>query len=277
MPALLAAAAALALAAAPSAVVVKPADPVPGHPGLTYLDLAKAFAPLLAPDLTGHLPATVRHLAGEGYEGAEPDPVTLGFMQDERITIAGKPRIALLADFGPDPDRVQSATFLLLFDDAPTPHLLDAADVSLAEDTEFHQPPKVALAAGDDALIVYSEHDDADLSDGAYLIVSAEGDRLAMIDNFRLTSAKVCGWTDLETARFSAAPDPGRALRRLDVAVTAAVSHPGDDSDCGPTHIPPAGTHVFHVSYRWNPARRRFDRLGDGLASLDALNKRLFQ
>jgi hypothetical protein len=280
MPALLAAAAALALATAPNSTVVKPADTVPGHPGLTYLDLAKQFAPSLAAgadgDLTGHLPATVRHLAGKEYEGMEPDPITLGFMQDERIVIGGKPRIALLADFGPDPDRVQTATFLLLFDDeGPTPRLLDAADVSMAEDTEYCEPPRVRLG-GDDALIVYSEHDDADLAMGDYLLVSAAGDRLAMIDKFGVTSARNCGWEDLESARFVAAPDPGHTLQRLDVAVKVVVTN-DPTADCGPTDIPKAQERTFHASYRWNPALGRFARIGAGLAGLDALNGEIYK
>ena len=77
-----------------SAADVKPGDKVAGHPGLTYLDLVRQAVPSLAEtdsnDIEGHLPAPApRHLGGKSFEGDEPDPVTLGWMQDVRIVAGG--------------------------------------------------------------------------------------------------------------------------------------------------------------------------------------------
>jgi hypothetical protein len=259
--------------------VVKPGDAVAGHPGVTYLALVRQAVPSLALNaadgqIEGEYEAAPRHLAGKAYEGPEPDTLVLGFMQDQRLRVGGKPRIALIADFGPEPDRVQSATLLLLYDDAPTPKLLDAAAVSMDQDTEFADTAAIELGPGDDALVAYSEHDDADLTMGGYLLVSAEGDRLAMIDSFRVTSARSCGWNEIETPTFSSRADPGHALRRIDLAVRAEFTR--TDDDCGATDVPRVRTRTFQMTYRWNAARRRFEPYGDGLAGLEALNNAVF-
>jgi hypothetical protein len=261
---------ALLLIAAPwaEAGVVHPDDTIAGHPGVTYLDLARQLAPSLAMNdadnaIEGAFAHPPRHLAGKGYEGPPPDPLVLGFMEDERILVGGKRRIVVLADFGHDTDRVQSATVLLLFDDAATPKLLDAADVSIDQDTEFADQAVLHFGPGDEGLVAYSEHDDADLTMGGYLMVSAEGDRLRMIDMIRITAARLCGWDIMEAPKFTTAPDPGHALRRLDVAVSAVVTRSGDDA-CGPVHLPPPQTRLFRASYHWNAALRRYE--GDGSA-----------
>jgi len=273
------AALALGSAAIAAPAVVKPGDPVAGHPGVTYLDLVRQAVPSLAMNdadqqIEGHLPHPFRHLAGREYEGVEPDPVVLGFMQDQRLTVGGKPRIALIADLGPEPDRVQSATLLLLYTDAPTPRLLDAAAVSMDQDTEFGGPAILKLGPGDDALIAYSEHDDADITFGGYLLVSTHGDRLQMIGDFRITSAKICGWNEIETPTFTTAPDPGQALWRIDLKLRAEFTR--TDDDCGAAEVPPAHSRTFRASFRWNAARGRFETRGTGLKDLDALNKLVF-
>jgi hypothetical protein len=262
-----------------SAAVVHPDDPVAGHPGVTYLDLVRQAVPSLALNaadnqIEGHLDRPPRHLAGRTYEGPEPDPVVLSFMEDERIRVGGRPRIAMIVDFGPEPDRVQSATQLMLFDDAPTPRLLDAAAVSVDKDTEFYDPARLRLGLGDDALIAHSEHDDADISFGGFLLVSAVGDRLRLIGDFFTTSARACGWSEIETPTFTTAPDPGHPFWRIDVTMRTLFSR--TNPDCGATEIPRAHSRTFRASFRWNAARGRFATQGDGLRGLAALNRVVF-
>jgi hypothetical protein len=263
-------------ALAGSSVVVKPGDAVRGHPGLTYLDLVRRAVPSLAMndadhEIEGRLATPPRHLAGRKFEGDPPDPVVLGFMQDQRVLVGGRRRIALIADFGPDPDRAQDTTLLLLYEDAPRPRLLDAADVSTAQDTEFAEHAKLSLGPGDDALVVYSEHDDADLSMGDYLMVSLAGDRLRRIDEVPVTSERACGWSGMERATFSTAPDPGRPYRRIEAAVRVAFKH--TDDDCGPGPRPRVLTRLYRASYRWSVAHRRFETGSRDWKRLDALNQ----
>jgi hypothetical protein len=283
----------LALAIALAALAVAPAvagegglmnagDAVPGHAGLTYEALVRQAVPDLAlnPDdnqVEGHLAKPPRHLAGADYEGDPGDPAVLGFIQDKRILVGGRKRLVLLADLGGKEGRVEGLALLMLFDDeGKRPKLLDAADVGLDKDTGFPERQSVLpLGPGDAALVTYSEHDDADLTMGGYMIVSPIGDRLSMVGMFGLTSEKLCSWHAIEDASFATAPDPGRPYRQIEATVKAAVTHTGADG-CNDEKHPAAATHVFGGSWRWNAAKRRFAPAATTLGGLAALNKKLF-
>src|SRR5215468_4789974 len=100
----------LAMVAATSAIagqdpLKNPDDVVPGHPGLTYADLVRQAVPDLGfngddhrPE--GHFRTPPRHLAGEVFQGEPSEPAVLGFIEDKRIRVGGKKRIALLAELG---------------------------------------------------------------------------------------------------------------------------------------------------------------------------------
>jgi hypothetical protein len=266
-------------AANPDAALHSAHDAVPGHPGLTYLDLVRQAVPSLAENaagdaIEGHVKTAPRHLAGTGAEGETPDPVTLGYIEDRRIRIGGRPRIALLGDLGPNPDRVQNFELMMLFTDDAKPRLLDMADVGLDKDSGFAEQAVLPIGPGDDALVTYSEHDDADLTMGVYLIASTVGDRLRGVDNFYVTSAKLCGWTSIETARLRTEPDPGSAYRAIRAGVTLAVRR--TDEDCGNDKIPKPSTRVFRADYQWDAAKRRYVTRSSDLKQLEALNQRGF-
>ena len=153
--------------------ILNAGDAVAGHPGLTYLDLVRQLVPDLALNpatnqVEGHLKAAPRHVTGPNADDEVPDPVVLGFIEDQRIEVGGRKRIAVLADLGSSPDQVAGMSVLMLFDDAAKPRLLDAAGVAVDKDTGFADHAQLPLGPGDNALISYSEHDDADLTFGHY-------------------------------------------------------------------------------------------------------------
>jgi hypothetical protein len=266
-------------AAAAPAAAVHPGDPVPGHPGATWLDLVRQLVPDLAMDaadhqIEGHLKRPLRHLAGHAFQSPSPDPVVLGPMQARRVRVGGKARIALVADLGAVPDQVQGVTALLLYDDAPRPRLLDAADVAVDQDTAFADQGPLSLDPDDDALVTYSEHGEAGLTEGGYVIVSLAGDRLGLVDAVFVASEKTCGWSGIETPRFAAAPDPALPYSRIEVQVRAVFRRTGED--CGPEPIPRALTRTFRASYRWSPAHRRFEAASGDWKDLGALNAAAF-
>jgi hypothetical protein len=274
-----------ALAASPAVAgeggLMNAGDAVPGHPGLTYEALVRQALPDLALNsddhqVEGHLAKAPRHLAGGEFEGDPSDPAVLGFIQDKRILVGGRKRMVLLADLGAKEGRVEGLALLMLFDDeSKRPKLLDAADVGLDKDTGFPERQAVLpLGPGDAALVTYSEHDDADLTMGAYMIVSPIGDRLAMVGRFALTSEKLCSWNAIEAASFATAPDPGQLYRRIAATVKAAVTHTGADG-CNDEKHPAAATHAFSGSWSWNAAKRRFEPAASTLGGLVALNKKL--
>jgi hypothetical protein len=265
--------------AAPS-IVVNPGDAVPGHPGMTYVDLVRLAIPDLAMNaadnqLKGHFTAPLRNLAGKDYENGLPDPAVLGFMQARPILVGGKRRLLLLADLGAAAGVVDGTALLMLVDDGPKPRLLDAADVSLDKDSEFADAPLLKLGPGDEAVVTYSEHDDADLTMGGYMIVSPVGDRLRMVDKVAITSEKLCSWTGIETPTFTTAPDPGRPYRRIVLTMKAAFTHTDEDG-CTDEKHPKAGVFTFRAVYRWNTAAKRFGAATSNLRGLAALNDKAF-
>jgi hypothetical protein len=254
-------------------------DAVPGHPGLTYLDLVRQAVPSLAENaagdaIEGHIKVAPRHLAGKWAEGELSDPVTLTYIEDRRIKVGGRQRMVILADLGPNPDRVQTFELMMLFTDTAKPRLLDMADVGLDRYSGFAEHAVLPIGPGDDAVITYSEHNDADVTMGAYLIASTAGDRLRGVDSFYVTSAKLCGWSSIQSARFTTRPDPGAAFRRINLAVTDAIRRTKDD--CGDDKVPRSSTQVFRASYRWDAARRRFVTQSSDLKRLEALEKQGF-
>jgi hypothetical protein len=256
-------------------------DEVPGHPGLTYADLVRqavADLRLNADDhrFEGHFRTPPRHLAGEEFRGEPTEPAVLGFIEDKRILVAGKKRIALLADLGGKEARIEGLALLMLFDDeGRTPKLLDAADVGIDKDTGFANQAVLPLAPGDSALVTWSEHGSADITMGGYMIVSPVGDRLAIVARLPLTSESLCSWKAIETARFATAPDPDAPLRQIEATVTVEVSHTGQEG-CNDERHPAAATHVFHAAWRWKSASRRFEPATSTLGGLKALNRQLF-
>ena len=274
------------LAAAPAiadqAPLKRAGDAVPGHPGLTYADLVRQAVPDLGPSaddrrVEGHFRTPPRHLAGKEFQSEPSEPAVLGFIEDRRILVGGKKRIALLADLGGKEARIEGLALLMLFDDeGRTLKLLDAADVGIDKDTGFANQAVLPLGPGDSALVTWSEHNSAQITMGGYMIVSPVGDRLAMVAQLRLTSESLCSWKAIETARFATAPDPGRPLHRIEATVTARISHTGHEG-CNDERHPAAATHVFHAAWRWNPASRRFEPAASTLGGLEALNKQLFE
>jgi len=269
----------IALLATPCAAgVVNPGDPVPGHPGLTYLDLLRQGLPTLAANaadngaVQGHLPTPPpRRLGGGLYEGEAPDPVVLGWMQDLRIVADGRKRMVLLADLGPDPDRAQSQTLLLLFDDASRPRLLDMADVGIDRDTEFDErQPVIRLGPGDDALMTVSEHNDADISYDGHILLFVRHDRFQRIADFFLINSRSCGWEQDERLDLVSRPAPRSPYSSVDIRVSYQIKR-GSDEGCGDP-IPKARTRRFDAVFRWNPRLGGFATTSRALTDLAAVN-----
>jgi hypothetical protein len=266
-----------AAATTPDVHIIEAADVVPGHPGVTYLSLIKQAAPNLADtgadhEIEGHLDKPPRHLAGKSDEGDPPDPVVLGFIDDQRIRAGGKPRIVLMADLGPDPDRAQSMTLLLLFDDAPAPRLLDVVDVGVDKETSFDDQPKLPLGPGDDALVTYSEHFNSEQTYSGRLLSQVRGDRFQLIDDIFTLSDRGCGWKRQETPTFTTRP--GRPYATIDVVVRERLVRA--DEDCGDAGVPKPYARRYESIYRWDARKGAWTAKPDGLSRLAAINEKRF-
>jgi hypothetical protein len=262
------------------AAILEASAPVPGHPGLTYLDLIRLAVPDLAKNdadgqFEGHFATNPRHIGGPTYQGDPPEVVTVGSIEYQRIKIGGKPRISLLVDLGPKPGRVEGLALLMLFTDTARPQLLDEADVGIDKDTALAEHAVLPLGPGDDALVTYSEHDDADLTMGGYVLISPIVDHLKLVQLFDVTSVQACGWSNIESAKFATSPDPGRAYRKIEVRLSARFRH--TDPSCGPSDVPKAHSIALSAAYRWNASAHSFETTSNIAARWKAFNDRMFK
>ena len=282
---ILAAAAIAALCFAPRAVAGPEAftdagDKVAGHPDLTYLDLVKQGVPDLAPSadgksLEGSLPDTLRELAGKDSDDDPPDPATLSDLETLPFRSGDQPRLALLADFGHNDERVEDFALLMVFDAAGrTPRLLDAGFVGIDKDTAFSEHPLIALGAGDEAIVTYSEHFNSNQTYAGWMVSFLHGRQLLMVTQEHLLSERLCGYERDETPVFSTRAVPRGPYRELDMTVTEEVTHNGED--CGDDKIPPVSKHVYRDSWRWDVRAGRFVQRLNGVARLDKKNEARF-
>ncbi len=251
-------------------------DAVPGHPGVTYLQLLRQAIPDLAynaadKQVEGHL-KSLRHIFGKVSEGDPPDPLVVDFVEVRHIKAGGRPRLVVLADLGADPDRAQDTALLALFDDAAKPKLLDAVDVGVDKDTGFNEDPsQIALGPGDDALVTHSEHGNSNQGYANRLVIFVRGDRLRLLDSFFTLSDVYCGYRRDEKPVFT--PKTGAPYATLEVTVTETLTHL--DEDCGDQAVPAPYVHTYRATYRWDAAKAAFVSHGD-LAKLDKLNQGRF-
>jgi hypothetical protein len=252
------------------------ADAVPGHPGVTYLDLLRQAIPDLAynaadKQVEGHLDS-LRHIFGKQAESEPPDPLVASFVEVRRIKAGGRPRLALLVDLGQSDQSTASTSLLALYDDAPKPKLLDALDVGVDKETGFNdKPSQIALGPADDALVTFSGHGNSNQGYAQRLVIFVRNDRLRLIDDISLLSDVYCGYRRDETPTF--ATRPGSPYASLVVTVTERLKHTGED--CGDQAVPAPYVHTYRATYRWDAAKGAFVGHGD-LGKLDKLNEARF-
>jgi hypothetical protein len=277
-PAALGLAAALALAAT-GARAEDPGDTVPGHPGVTWLDLIKQKIPDLAWNaadkaIEGHLAQPLTHLAGRTYQTDPPDPVVLSFISVRRIHAGGQPRIVVMADLGQAGDVVEGTTMLALYDDASTPKLLDAVDVGVDKDTAFDAHDLLPLGPGDDALVTYSEHFNSNQTYAGRLLLFVRDDRFQLIAHVFTLSDRYCGYERAETPMFSTRPQAASPYPRIDLVVTETLKRTGED--CDDDALPTPYTRSFRATYRWDAGKGAFAADESGLDTLDKENEARF-
>ena len=204
-----------------------------------------------------------------------PDPATLSDLETLPFKSGGKPRLALLADFGHSDDRIEDFALLMVFDDAGrTPRLLDSGFVGVDKDTAFSEHPLIALGPGDDAIVTYSEHFNSEQTYGGWMVSFLHGRRLRMVAVEQLLSDRGCGYERNETPAFTTRAVPGSPYRELDITVTDEVTH--NDDGCGDENAPNVSKHIYRDSWRWNARAGRFRQRLNGVDRLDKKNEARF-
>jgi hypothetical protein len=241
---------------------------VPGHAGLTYLDLARMVVPDLAATGTGSAPVAMRHIEGEDAGDSPPQTSDIPLTAALDVMVGGKPRLLLLMDIK-SAEGAQGYAPLALFDLAGQPKLLDVVNVASDRDTYFRDPARFAIADGDDVVETVSMHFNSNQSYAITELILLRGDRFEEIDSIPTLDDRDCGWEHTQQIGF----EPRGATPYADIVatVTDALSPTGEACDTPP---PPPFSRTVGVTYRWSGSRYETD--SDAFARLAEENEKRF-
>ena len=248
-------------------------------PGVTWFDLMKLVVPDLArgdngEGAVGHKVIPFTHIEGKDAIGAPPDDITLSSI-DVRWIPGDPTRVLVLADLGPSEGYVADYSALALFSLSPKPRLIDVVGVGADRWVGFHEAAPVMLGPHSPLILVYSEHNDADVGFDSMAMIYLRRDRLRFIDRVRTFGIRTCGYDRTQEPAFTTVPDKG-PYRAAHVRIVETVKLTGEDG-CGDKEKPPkAGVRIYEGTYRWDPARERFSATPAGLRRLKAVNDKAF-
>lgn len=234
-------------------------EPVPGHPGLVYLDLIRLvvidLGPLGKDGAVGRKVVPFAHIDGEDAKIEPPDPINLQSV--EAMAIPGdESRIITLADLGSSEGQVGDAELLALFALSPAPKLLDVVEVGTDSFTGFSDAKGGMLASRTPLILIYSTHGNSNQSYLSTKMMFVRGDRLQLIDGIFTFSDEYCSYARKQEPSFATLPGPGpyRAVRVVVRETVAATGAQCNDEKKAPR--PHAS--VYQATYRWDAQRERF-------------------
>ncbi|MDX8453202.1 hypothetical protein RFM98_10575 [Mesorhizobium sp. VK9D] len=249
---------------------------VRGHQDVTYFDLAK----MIVPDLKaggdrfykGSAPIEMRDILGGDDGGSPPEAVNLPNAAVLAIKAGGKDRLTMLFDLGQSQDSAQGFAVLALYDLTGKPKLLDAVNVGTDQSTYFRDPGKLAVSAGDDALIIMSTHFNSNQGYVGTILILVRNDRFEPIDQINTFDENVCAYKRTQDLSFQTrgGEKPYAAIK---VTVTDATK-PSDESCEEPA--PNAVSQDISVIYRWDKAGSRYVRNSDAFEKLSVENAKRF-
>jgi len=268
----------LARAHAEEAVRAELSDEVPGHPGVVYLDLVRQVAPDIAAAGAGHLGAELRYLDDENSSAEAGDEVGIDGVVPLEMRAGGAARLVLLVDLGDGGDRAESFSALALFDDSPSPKLLDVADVSYDQYTFFDEPPLLDLSGDDQAIVVRNAHSNSNEDYEVAEILFVRGDRLSVVGTVTLFSDWNCDFEHGQELSLAIVPDPGKPYAGVRADVRDEVrAREEAEGMCGDEEKKPEPKkRVVSATWRWDAAQQKFVADSDALEVLAREDKDRF-
>lgn len=235
-------------------------DGVPGHPGVAYLDLLKQIVPDLTPGdngATGHATKPFRNIAGPDFAGDPPDPLEVTYVEPLVIEAEGKQRLLVIADFGATPDRVADEAVMGLFDDSPTPRLLDFAEVALDRFTGFATAPTVRIGPHDQAVAVVSSHSNSSQSYQPSALIFVRHGKLELVDTFFAFGETECNLRQDETLSFKTTAGSGSPYWPVTATILRAIGR-SKGEDCPEPRPSQTVKKTFSATYSWNAKVQKF-------------------
>jgi hypothetical protein len=244
---------------------------VPGHAGISFLDLLRQVMPDLAANetiATGRRTHPFRHIV-EGYGGEPPDRIAIASLQVATFIVANAPRIAILAPIGTVETTVEQPVLLAVFEGGDRPTLIDAVDVGMDRDTSFGVPALVNISPGDQALLIRSSHFNSSESFETTAFIMLQGNTLELVDTFSTYGIRTCGEQMTQTLVL-AEQKPSDADAYSEILATIEEASIVTQGGCNDeTSVAPLSENASTV-YRWNPGQRNFFATSDNLERFEA-------
>ncbi|TIQ34580.1 MAG: hypothetical protein E5X48_18260 [Mesorhizobium sp.] len=249
---------------------------VPGHQDVTYLDLARMVFPDLAAGANGFYdgtaPIEMRHIAGADDGGSPPATTSLSNAEVLAVKAAGRDRLAMLYDLGYGSDSAEGFAVLALYDLTGKPRLLDAANVAVDRNTSFHEPRKVSIAAGDDAIVTMSTHFNSNQGYAGTMLIMVRNDRFQLIDAIYTFDENYCAYRRTQKLAFRSLGGH-KPYAPIKITVTDATVPSEESCNEAP---PKATSHDISVTYHWDKAKSRYVKNSDAFEKLSAENEKRF-
>lgn len=246
----------------------------PGSP-TTYLDLTRYFVADLHQGgnvYRGGDIRRVRHADDQDGENSDMKLAEINHVERLDLVSAGKPRMALVFDFGHDGGSAQSFTVLALYALDGEVRLLDAVDVGLDLWTSPGEPPVLALSSGESVLIFRSSHSN---SQEAYLnttLLLVRDDRLATIVSYFTLDWQGCddNGTVKQVSSFRTLGAGRKHMPdTIEVSVTVSKIHGGEY--CGEPAVD-VSKRTQSVRFKWDSKLGRYQGPKDALQRLQQAN-----
>lgn len=258
--------------------LVRPSDPVAGHPGVSYFDLMKMVVTDLAPESAGdtakaHQIVNYRHIEGKSAKTDPAGPVELNSLEPLVIRTNGRTRLALMADLGPSDEAVAEFVLLALFDLHGKPKLLDVVEVGTDRLTGFSDHPLLPLGHRSDLIRLSSDHFNSNEDFVNTELIVVRHDRFQLLDAVYTYNAKSCTYQLTEWPAVITRPYRRSRYRRVILTIPEKVAL--EHTDCGDEKAPQPFVRTFRAIYRWNARRHAFVTTSSSLDKLGEENNKL--
>lgn len=195
----------------------------------------------------------IRIMPGDQQAGDDKAAIDLADIDGARIDIDGKPRWIALGEqdaFGLAP--------LMLFD-AASGKLLDIVDVVADMHTTMDNAGPLPLGGGAALIGVHNWHDNSNQSYDDLKLVLIAKDQFSLIDDETATGERTDRLATSEVLTFSARPDAGRPLARIDVVLERWKQRLAGDEE---TKVGKPVVTRRKTTFAWNSAKKKYEKAG---------------
>lgn len=255
----------------------KSSDPIAPGSTTKYSDLlGLLFTDFSSDDDTATKTIPLRHVSGDHGRVSITGHFDISTFEAATVRSNDGPMVIVEIDITIDNDFEATiysgeASILAAFRTSPKPWLVDALDIKTDRFTGFRSKKTVLQIGPDqDAVLIVNNHSNSSQNYDMLTAYSVENGRLKAIFDLFIFNSRGCGASFEEEAKFLPQPDPRNDHYRVFVSISFKMLP--DDEYCVPRKR--GYYRIYHGTYEWDKAARRYRRVGGNLGTLDKINSK---